>query len=282
LAEVLLAKLPPVLRAARAYADRCLADLPPLDEREEDEDDASDPIFVEVDGRPIPYEVFRAHVDEERGGAATLSSLNAWTLPTVAALTRDRARLLQAVADEDLCQAARAMANSEAHWLDVLLGVELDATWLVACPIEKRAFVVRVDGVVSNFDLHALVSDVLIEQGIAGEPNPPEVMAFIRNGGPPPSSNSVSGSFQFYTKDAGQYDWGMSAHPAESWVWGEGRPDDVPFFRGMRTLVVGPSTIRRSWGMSRTFSALSCDVSLVRELPHDEAGAILEILRSPA
>ncbi|WP_394846411.1 hypothetical protein LZC95_02970 [Pendulispora brunnea] len=274
LAEVLLAKMPAVLQAARRYADICLADL-----ASDGDSDPKDGI-VDIDGRSIDLDLFRAHLKKDRGGASALSTLEIWTLPTVAALTRDRALLMRAVSDGELRRAARALATSKAQWLDVLLGVVLDATWLIVCPMEKRAFHMRVDGLVSNFDLHALVSDVLIEQGIRGERNPPDVIAFIRGDAPTRSTDSVSGSFQFYTYEAGQYDWSQQAHPAWHWVWGEGRPETVPFFREMRTLIVGPQTMSRSWTMPRTFAALKCDVSLVRELSPNEVHATLDALRS--
>ncbi|WP_394835978.1 hypothetical protein LVJ94_03610 [Pendulispora rubella] len=276
LGEVLLAKMPAVLQAARRYADVCLADLPP------DGKATTNEKVTEVDGRPIELALFRSHLKEDRGGASALSTLEIWTLPTVAALTRDRELLVRAASDDDFRRAARALASSDARWLDVLLGAVLDATWLVVCPMEKRAFHMRVDGLVSNFDLHALVSDVLIEQGIRGERNPPDVIAFIRGDSPTRSTDSVSGSFQFYTYEAGEYDWSQKGHPAWHWVWGEGRPETVPFFRGMRTLVVGPQTMSRSWSMPRTFGALKCNVSVVRELSPDEVRDTLEALRSAA
>src|ERR1043165_5563159 len=81
LALVLLEKLPGVLAAARRYADRCLAGLPPP------EDDGEEEGIVEIDQRGVPLEVFRAHLAEDRGGACALHGLSQWCLPAIASLT---------------------------------------------------------------------------------------------------------------------------------------------------------------------------------------------------
>ncbi|HEX5058075.1 MAG TPA: hypothetical protein VFV99_01890, partial [Kofleriaceae bacterium] len=162
LANVLLDKLPAVLAAARRYADACLADLPPLGDNEED-DPAS--ALVVIDGRGITLDVFRSHLDADRAGAGALHGLNQWALAAIASLTRSRAALVRACANDELRRLARAMADSDAMWLDTLFGVELDARWLVLCPLVERGFRISVDGIASNFELHTLVADTLIAQG---------------------------------------------------------------------------------------------------------------------
>lgn len=278
LAEVLLAKIPVVLRAARAYADLCIKDLPSQEEEEENPPDEED-IMMEVDSRSVTHSVFQAHLKDDRGSASALAMLQMWTLPTVAALSRDRELFVKATQDEGLRQLTRSLVDSPSHWLDVLLGAQLDAPWLALCPMEKRGFEIKMDGVVSNFDLHALAADALLDQGIPGERNPKDVIDFIRGNVPSRSTDTVSGTFQFYNWTAAGYDWSTRSHPAGSWVWGEGRPEDVPFFQGVRTLIVGPQTIQRSWGAPRTFGGLRCDVTVVRELTADEYEAKMEAMR---
>lgn len=60
----------------------------------------------------------------------------------------------------------------------MLLGVGLDARWLVLCPLDGRGFRDTVDGVVSNYDLHTLVAAVLSGHGIAGKA-PAQLVAII-------------------------------------------------------------------------------------------------------
>ncbi|MFN7973331.1 MAG: hypothetical protein U0166_13455 [Acidobacteriota bacterium] len=277
LGEVLLTKLPALMEAARRYADRCLADLPPPDE-EKDEDG-----LLWVDRRAIPEDVFRTHLATDRPGAAALYGIDHWVLPTVAVLTRDRDLLLRACHDARLRAAASRMVDSDAHWIDLLLGVELDALWLAVCPIERRAFRIAIDGIVSNFDLHALLAAALTARGIPGEPNPPEVMSFIRGDAPKPSAAGVRGTWNLYTWQAASFDLSVpSSVPHSTWVWGEGRPHDVPAFDGSRTLLVGPQAYTRSWALGRPFSALPSRVAVQDELPTEDVDAVLTRMRAAA
>jgi hypothetical protein len=280
LIEALLPALPDVLRAARRYADRCLASLPAETESdgtgdaEGDAEDAND--FTEVDGRAIPLDVFRAHLEEDPAGGAALAYLDRWVLPTVAALTRDRDGLRRASGDGLLRQRTAAMARSDAHWLHLLLGVQLEATWLVLCPGEGRGFRVVVDGVVSNHDLHALLAAALIAHGVPGEANPPEVAAYLRGERDTCPHPYVVGSWNLYTCEAARFDLrDPRAVPHAHWVWGEGVPNDVPAVDGTRVLVIGPAAYRRTWSAGRPFLALQSRVDVIEDL---SAAAVREHL----
>ncbi|MGA6208003.1 hypothetical protein ACPESR_24950 [Nocardia testacea] len=281
LGEVLLPKLVPVLHAARRYADRCLAQLPPplTGDNEQDEDDLAKAMAdaaLRVDDRPIPRDLFRAGMADDRPGATSLYWLVQWVRPTVAALTRDRVLLQQAIADRDLAAAARAVADAGAHWLDVLLGVELEQTWLVLCPLEGRGFRVEVDGIADNFTLHVLLADALGRFGIPTADNPPELFDYLRGIADDCPRNHIVGSFNLYDFRAATSD---VAEPSkvdqECWVWGEGNPRDVPHFEGVRTLVVGPPWAKRIIGSDRTFRSLPADVKVIDELTPEETQTIL-------
>lgn len=71
LAEVMLEKLPDILVAARRFADRCLADLPPDDEDGVDGANAA----VWIDGRTIPHDVFDRHIAADHPSAWALHGL---------------------------------------------------------------------------------------------------------------------------------------------------------------------------------------------------------------
>ncbi len=282
LAAVLLERLPEVLAAARRYADRCLADLGEGDPADDEADEAEEAdVLTEVDGRAIPLAVFRAHLAEDRGGGAALAYLRQWVLPAAAALTRDREALRRATADPRLRDLAGALDDSEAHWLAVLLGVELDARWLALCPLEGRGFELLVDGVVSNFDLHALLAGALIERGVPGEANPPGVLAYLRGESERSPRGHVVGSFNLYDHRAGGCDLRRPTEvPQDAWVWNEGGPRDVPLWEGRRTLLVGPPAYARTWSPGRTFSALFPSVEVTRELAADEVATTLGRLRA--
>jgi hypothetical protein len=274
LGRVLLARLPAVLDAARGYADRCLAALGPVPDEEDDEDEAD--AMTYVDDRAIPRQLFHRFVDQDRGGAAALAGLKQWTLPAVASWTRDRALLRRAVADAELARAARALRRSEASWLNVLVGVQLEAIWMVLFPLLGRGFLTRVDGVVSNFDLHALLADALVPRGVPGSQNPPDVMAVLRGEANQCRTNHVAGSWNLYGWRAAGCDLREPREvPHDLWVWGEGQPADVLEFDGRKALLVGPAAFERSWNAGRMFSALPARVDIGEELDRDQVRELL-------
>ncbi|PQK17690.1 hypothetical protein BB8028_0008g01980 [Beauveria bassiana] len=293
LAAVLLVQVPLFLAAARRFADTCLADLSSEDDDEEQQQQQQqhppppeDQVLAEVDGRRITHYVFRSHVPSDRGGASALALLQPWTLPAVAALSRDRAALRDAAAaGSPLRDAALALAQSHAQWLAILLSAQLDAPWLVLCPRERCGFRMLVDGVVSNYDLHALIGDVLVDNGLSAPRNPPTLIAYIKGEAPARGDvESVSGQFQFYEWPAAAYDWedADAAHPAGHHVWGEGIPNGVPRFKDVPTLIVGPQTVQRSWNNPRTFGGLRCNVSVTEELTENEVTSLLAEMKAAA
>ncbi|MBF6239192.1 hypothetical protein [Nocardia otitidiscaviarum] len=285
LGDTLLPKLAPVLHAARRYADWCLRRLPPLpadiDPNEEDLEEAMADAALIIDDRPIPRDLFRAGRADDRQGATSLYFLDQWTRPAVAALTRDRVVLRRAVDDRELVAAAAAVADAGAHWLDVLLGVELDQTWLVLCPLEGRAFRVEVDGIADNFTLHVLLADALGRFGIPTADNPPELFDYLRGTTDDCPRNHIIGSFNLYDYRAAASDVSEPRNVAEqSWVWGEGHPRDVPLFEGTRTLVIGPPWAKRIIGSNRTFRSLPADVKVVDELTPEQTHEVLARMRA--
>jgi hypothetical protein len=277
LADVLLAKLPEVLDAARRYANTCLADLPPLDEGDDGEDDADS--VLHVDQRAVPRDVFRKHLAADRPGACSLVRLREWVLPTIASLTRDREMLRRASADGDLRRRAHALRDSDAHWLHVLLRVELDARWLVLCPIEERGFQITLDGVTSNFELHTLVAAALTDRGVPGEHPPKSVVAFLEGRADSAGVDCVPGVWNFYDWRAARFDLAARNVPTDLWVWNEGSPQDVPMYEGIRTLLIGPPSIRRTWNVGRSFSALAAKVNVDAEISSAQVRSTLDAMK---
>jgi hypothetical protein len=268
LADALLELLPGVLRAARRYADICLADpRTPAETPDEESDD----ILFEIDGRPILRAVFRSYLEKERPAAACLSHLMEWTMPSVAAWTRHRPALVRAAGDRTLVKLADELAESQASWLRTLLSVQLDATWLVLCPLESRGFEAQLDGIVSNHDLHALLAAALVPLGIPGEACSRAVISYLEGAGEAPRTNHVRGTWNLYDYRAVAYDLTDGAKvPLDVWAWGEGIPTDVPRLDDVPTLLVGPPSIVRSWSLERTFCALKSRVTVARELSATE------------
>jgi hypothetical protein len=268
LAESLLAKLPGVLVAARRYADACIA------VRRGGEDAEHDDAVIVVDGMSIERDVFRAHLAHDRPGGAALARLREWVLPSVATWTRDREVLGRAKADRALLDAAWAMADSEASWLRTLLATEIDARWrLVLAHAEPvRVLELRVDGVSSNFDLHALVERALARHGV-GIPDPYG------------DDGAVSASLELLTWSGitlVQPGGGVRGLPMNEVVWREGLPTDVPELDGVRTLVATRAAIQRGWRAGRPFSAMIPEVTITRELPRADAARLVADMRARA
>jgi hypothetical protein len=169
------------------------------------------------------------------------------------------------------------MRDSDAAWLHKLLGVQLDTSAVVLHPPSGRGFRMRIDGVVSNFDLRALVEDALLARGLPGQRNPPDVLAVIRGERDQASRNYVSGAFNLYTYRAAVRDLTAPKDiPLEDWVWNEGVPDDVPRLDGELLIIAGPQHPRRSWNVGRPFSALRSSVEVEEELSPAAAKRWLE------
>jgi hypothetical protein len=233
-----------------------------------------------VDGRAVPLPLFRAHLSTDRPGACALVGLSQWILPTVASLTRDRALLRRACTDAELCRLAADLRYSDAHWLDKLLGVELDTRWLVLCPLAGRGFRILVDGVTSNFDLHTTVSDALIRRGIPGTLPPARLIAYLAGRAPTPGQDHVEGVWNFYSWRGAAYDLSAPTDvPHDVWVWNEGAPRDVPRFDGIPTLVVGPPPFQRTWNSGRLFTALPVQVTVETELDNRDVQSTLLRMR---
>ncbi|HSI03842.1 MAG: hypothetical protein ACAI38_10750 [Myxococcota bacterium] len=265
LARILRAHLPSVLLSARRFADRCLEELPPPSD---DGDDPDDETLIQVDDRCISGERFRELLPLDRSGGCALVYLEQWVLPAIASLSRCRPELVRAQADKVLREAAVTMSRSDAHFLPVLLDAELGQRWTVHVPGTRRSFEVELEGVVSNFDLHALLAAALVPLGVPGTAPSPALLAFIEGHGPAPPDGFVGGTWNLYDHRALAHDVSdPRGVPHECWIWGEGRPAHVIQGSGQRTIVVGPAAYERTWNVGRVFSALPQSLKVLRELP---------------
>jgi hypothetical protein len=275
LGEAMLALLPSVLEAARRFASRCLAGVEPGDESVSDED-----TVAIVDAMPISRERFRKHLAGDRLGAAALAHLREWVLPAVACLTRDRALLARFTRDAALVAKARALGESEAAWLTQLAATQLDAPWRAVCVDEGRAFELRVDGVCSNFELHALVGEALVERGVAGHRNPADVLDVVRGASDHAERTIVEGAFELFVPAALEaLTRAEREAPFKLTVWNEGAPCDVPVFEGRRTVLVTAPAWKRTWNVGRPYAALRASVTVERELSGDEHRALIARMR---
>ncbi|MFD0348655.1 hypothetical protein ACFQ0M_26560 [Kitasatospora aburaviensis] len=101
-------------------------------------------------------------------------------------------------------------------------------------------YLVRMDGLADNFQLHTLLAELLIGGGhLPGTRPDPEVVALSRTA-------EVDGRRRVTALGA----FNLLA-PDGSWIWNEGTPADIPVVDGVRTLVLDPQPYERSWSAGR-------------------------------
>ncbi|MEV6973403.1 hypothetical protein [Kitasatospora sp. NPDC093806] len=124
-------------------------------------------------------------------------------------------------------------------------------------------YLLRMDGLTDNFQLHTLLAEVLIGGGHLPGPRPdPEVVALSRTGWLDGRRFIATGAFNLVAPDGG-------------WIWNEGMPEDIPVVDGVRTLVLDPQPYERSWSAGRFIEQVPGDLRLERVLTPAEATARL-------
>ncbi|MFE2726027.1 hypothetical protein [Kitasatospora sp. NPDC059327] len=121
-------------------------------------------------------------------------------------------------------------------------------------------YLLRMDGLTDNFQLHTLLADVLIGGGQLPGPVPdPEVVALSRTRELDGRRRVTAyGSFNLVAPDG-------------IWIWNEGTPSDIPVVDGLRTLVLDPQAYERSWSAGRFIQQVPGDLRLERVLAPAEA-----------
>ncbi|MGW6913274.1 hypothetical protein ACWGB8_05540 [Kitasatospora sp. NPDC054939] len=125
-------------------------------------------------------------------------------------------------------------------------------------------YLLRMDGVTDNFQLHTLLADVLVGGGhLPGDAPHPEVAALSRTEQLRPDHRpTATGAFNLVAPDG-------------SWIWNEGTPSDIPVVDGVRTLVLDPQPYERSWSAGRFIQQIPGDLRLERVLEPQDAAARL-------
>ncbi|WP_327679441.1 hypothetical protein [Kitasatospora sp. NBC_00458] len=125
-------------------------------------------------------------------------------------------------------------------------------------------YLLRMDGLTDNFQLHTLLAEVLIGGGhLPGTRPAPEVVTLSRTGRVDGRHRvTATGAFNLVAPDGG-------------WIWNEGMPEDVPVVDGVRTLVLDPQPYERSWAAGRFVEEVPGELRLERVLAPAEAASRL-------
>ncbi|MFB8239750.1 hypothetical protein ACFC58_24690 [Kitasatospora purpeofusca] len=138
-----------------------------------------------------------------------------------------------------------------------------DEPLLVLHRASGTGYLLRMDGLTDNFQLHTLLIEVLVGGGhLPGTRPDPEVVALSRTRWLDGRRFVATGAFNLVAPDGG-------------WIWNEGMPEDIPVVDGVRTLVLDPQPYERSWAAGRFVEQVPGDLRLERVLEPAEAAARL-------
>ena len=157
-----------------------------------------------------------------------------------------------------------------AHWLYGLLLVLDDEPLTVLHRPTGRGFRVVISGIGDNFQLHTLLAARLTGDEVRGflpgeRPSAAEIAA--ATGGPDLTpAGRIRG--QFNLVDA-----------FGDWIWGEGRPADIPRLDGERVVVLDPPSYARSWNAGRVYPLMRPSLEVKRVLAADEAERWLGLVK---
>jgi hypothetical protein len=244
----LTSRLKSLLESAGALNDFCLAQMPRTDEHEDD-------AFEKIRERSV------ASMQKEN---AAWEALDLFWRPAVAVYsTSPQAR---AEARELLSMAEKICAHHQAgYWLQTILQVLDNEPIVVLEPGTGLGAVGKISGVVENFQLQTLLMGKFPGAGLGSRVSQ-SVIDVVTGIGRQQSGEGVVGIWNMYVWQALQPGLKLP-NPSnygsnEFWIWGEGKPADIPAFEGRRVILLGPASYQRSWSAQRMFDKLSASLEL--------------------
>jgi hypothetical protein len=261
LADPLAARLRSLLTSAVALAEACTAQMQTSGEGEEN--------------RPERFESLRQQLASSMPeDSAAWEALSKFWPPAIAVFSVSPSA--RAGASDLRGLAGKISDYHEAgHWIELILSTLDNEPILAIEPATSRGILARISGVVENFQLHVLLMDQFPNPGLLSRRRVPKRVADVARGiGPQKSEDHVTGAWNLYTWQAiepgyalpNPSDYGASSN----WIWGEGRPEDIPVFEGRRAILLGPASYVRGWGSQRMFAALPAKLAIEQELKKGE------------
>ncbi len=147
--------------------------------------------------------------------------------------------------------------HEAAGWLRAMLSVLDDEPYVAIEPSTRTGIVGRMSGIVENFQLNTLLMDEFPRD----EPRVSRAAVDVARGaGPQQIDEDVTGTWNLYTYGA-LTSGGELADPADlayadTWIWNEGMPVDIPLLHGHRVILLGPASPVRTWPAQRMFLRL--------------------------
>lgn len=221
--------------------------------------------------------------------ANAFSAMEIFCRPAVAMISRSK-RARRAANDEGR-MASRLrrfpLHHDMIHWLSQLLTVLDDEELIVIHPDYRRGYRVQIEGIAGNHQLFVLLEDALIGDEAAGwlggdRPRPQTVEAARQYN---QYNQATPHVFAFHYANwralnaAGVVEVGDNA---ETWLWPEGVPSDIPRFDGVRVVLLGDAPYTRPFGITSIFEGLEPALTVAEKLtPEDVDGWLGRIIAAP-
>lgn len=155
-------------------------------------------------------------------------------------------------------------------WLRAMLTVLDEEPYVAIEPATRTGIVGRMSGIVENFQLNTLLMDEFPRD----EPRvSKDAVAAARGSGPQQIDETVSGVWNLYSYAAlqpgAELPEATDRAYADTWIWNEGMPADIPLLDGHRVILLGPAEPVRTWPAQRMF--LKLPARLTAELLDENA-----------
>jgi hypothetical protein len=232
---------------------------------------------LDEEDKPDLYELFKEHFPAM--AAQNPAAARAWEILdktwccgiaffSVSKEARREAQKFRPLADQN------AEFHGGAHWFAVMLSV-LDEEPFIAIEREKLAGVRgKMSGVVENFQLLTLLTDVFPSGWFAGSGNSKQIIENAKGLGEQALDLTAEGHWNMYDWTAVRPDLTLPDHTntgsIDNWIWGEGRPEDIPLFEGYRVILLGKSSYQRTWRAQRMFNKLEAELKVEQKLSRGE------------
>jgi hypothetical protein len=167
-------------------------------------------------------------------------------------------------------------------WLRAMLTVLDEEPYVAIEPATRTGIVGRMSGIVENFQLNTLLMDEFPRD----EPRvSKQAVAVARGNGPQQIDETVTGVWNLYSYGAllpgGELAEATDRTYADTWIWNEGMPADIPVLDGHRVILLGPASSERSWPAQRMFLKLPARMT-AELLSEPELDAWLETIEAAA
>jgi hypothetical protein len=158
-----------------------------------------------------------------------------------------------------------------------MLSVLDDEPLIVLHPTTARGWHCRIAGIADNFQLHSLLLARLAGDGperiASTQPSVTAIAAFTT--GDPASRDGVHSDWQLANYTALRPGSVIDhASRNRTWIWNEGFPAEIAPFEGVRTVVIGPSSIQRNWPAGRLFAGMPGSLNVIGRVA--DAGALID------